>query len=64
MFNLRYGIETNFSEEELKTIARGLGYSIDSFKNDTRDLVEWWDAGIITLISKIMGVTLKEEIRH
>lgn len=64
MFNLRYDIPTTFSEAELETIRIGLGYPIETLKDDTRNLVAWWKDGIITKISKIMGVTLKEELRN
>lgn len=48
----------------MEVIEQGLGYSPTLLKKDSRDLVGWWEDGIIQDISKIMGVTLKEELKN
>lgn len=59
LFNLRFDKQPELTEEELAIIQKALGMDPLLLKNDTRDLVEWWEAGIIPNICKIMGVTLK-----
>lgn len=65
LFNLRFEKEKcELKEEELKTIEIALGYDPMILTKDTKDLVDWWDKKIIHEITRIMGVTLKEEVRQ
>lgn len=48
----------------MEVIETGLGFDPLTLKADSRDLVNWWETGIIQKVSRIMGVTLKEELKN
>lgn len=47
LHNLKHGIDTGLSEEEMAIVRQGLGYEPASLKEDKGDLVNWWERGII-----------------
>lgn len=62
LHNLRHNEDAGFSEGEMEVLRTGLGIEPTTLKNDKRDLVGWWEAGLVQKIAKIFGVTLKEEL--